>query len=251
MATVFAVSVHHGNARYAAQAAQAALDEVERIGQRLSRFLPPSDISRLNRAAAGETIVVHPDTLDCLAMAERLRQATGGAFDVAYNSESQTTSPPRFQLIIGRCAVRVLNSGLQLDLGGIGKGFALDRAAAILRDWDLRCYKLSAGASTHLVGAPPPGRPGWSFVLDQPAGPERLMLVDRAISASGIGVRGLHIIDPRNGQPVKRRQRAWALAPTGAEADALSTAFLVMNEAAVQAFCRDHPRIGYRLPTPK
>jgi thiamine biosynthesis lipoprotein len=74
-----------------------------------------------------------------------------------------------------------------------------------------------------------------------------LSLADASISASGIAVQGRHILDPRSGQPAPRQTRAWALAGSGAQSDALSTAFFVMTDEEVAAFCREHPMIGAAL----
>lgn len=233
MATVFGVSVWRQEETYARQAAQEALDKAERIERRLSRFIPSSDVSQLNRLPAGDCRVVHPDTLECLELAERIRKLTDNAFDVAFRSQPLTPGGDWLQLIRRGCMVRVLANGLQLDLGGIGKGFALDRMAGVLRDWAIDVYRIEASTSSLLFGDPLPGKTGWPVTLETHPAVERLQLCRQAVSASGTAVRGSHIVDPRNGRAASRR-RAWAITRSAAQADALSTALLVMSDAEIE-----------------
>jgi FAD:protein FMN transferase len=269
MAADFRLTLAEPDATYARQAAQAAFAELQQIDSRLSRYLETSDIFRVSRLARGQSTVVHADTFDCLRIALKVQAATAGAFDVAYGSAGTAAlgRGPAVELIDADCAVRVLADAVRLDLGGIGKGFALDRMAALLAEWDIASALLCASTSTLLAMDAPPGEPGWTVHVgekgDSPHLPERpegcfaqmgtvpffprLRLVRRAVSASGTAVRGNHIVDPRTGRPVEGRLRAWAVAPTAAEADALSTAFMVMSEEEVRDYCRQHPRISARL----
>ena len=99
------------------------------------------------------------------------------------------------------------------------------------------------GPAARRAGLGNPRRPG--------SRPQRLWLANRAIGASGTAVRGAHIIDPRTGRPAEGKFRTWALAATAAEADALSTAFMVMADDEVADYCRLHPGIeAYLLKTP-
>jgi FAD:protein FMN transferase len=138
--------------------------------------------------------------------------------------------------------VRVLTDGVRLDLGGIGKGYALDRMAVLLNEWDLERALLSASTSTVLALQPPLGATGWPIQF----GPEpelcHLTLRQNAFSGSGRAVQGSHIINPYTGQPAEGRFRAWAGAPTGAEADALSTAFMIMDEQDIAHLCKHQPQ---------
>jgi len=137
-----------------------------------------------------------------------------------------------------------------LDLGGIGKGFALDRMAAILADWDVTTSLLAASSSTLLGIGTPAGAEGWPVLVGPEKQPRKVFLKDRALSGSGVSVRGGHIVDPRRGVGVVRPFRAWAAAPSAAVADGLSTAFMVMSEGEVREFCRRHPTVaGWRQET--
>jgi thiamine biosynthesis lipoprotein len=302
MATTFRVVIATDEPRYAGQAAAAAFAELDAIESRLSRFAEGSDLFRINRLRRGEATLVHLDTFECLRIALEVQAETGGAFDVAYASLPKVSHlregiqrrhfaqyPPEgvkpsggagvkpaggaFALDEAGHTVRVLGEGVRLDLGGIGKGFALDRMAALLREWEITSALLCASTSTLLALDPPPGDEGWPVEFGSDEAPQRLHLANGAFSASGIGVKGSHIIDPRTGRPVNVTSRgcetrgrptprtgrpaegcfrAWAAAPTGALADALSTAFLVMGEDEIRAYCRHRPEVSaYVLPSPE
>lgn len=246
MGTVFSATIVHQQPRYARQAAQAAFAELERLEGRLSRFIEASDISRINRLKPGQATTVQMDTFDCLQIALRIQEETGGAFDVAYASCGPASSV-RFTLDERDHAVRVLAAGVRLDLGGIGKGFALDRMAALLSEWEIGCALLCAGNSTVLGTASPPDLPGWPVIIGTEPDCRRVDLVRGAVSGSGRSVRGHHIIDPRTGRPALRRLRAWATAPTAAVADALSTAFMIMSEREISRYCGLHPEVSARV----
>jgi thiamine biosynthesis lipoprotein len=238
MATTFTITIASDDHRYARQAAQATFDELDRIEGRLSRYVENSDVSRVNHLQAGQISVIHPDTFDCLRIALEAQRATDGAFDVAYASRNPSEIGSPFRLDSERNTVRVLRDGLLLDLGGIGKGFALDRMAEMLKDWVLESVLLAASTSTLLAGDPPPGDPGWPFSIGPRHDPYHLKLANRAVSGSGTAARGHHIMDPKNGQPSKAHFRAWAIARTAAMADALSTAFMVMPLEKIEECCR-------------
>ena len=137
-----------------------------------------------------------------------------------------------------------LGEGVAVDLGGIGKGYALDRMAEVLAEgWDVDAVLLDGGQSTVLAVGRPPGEDGWPVALRAPAGDEdvigRLRLADRALSGSATTARR-HIIDPRTRRPAEGTVASWVLAPTAAEADSLSTAFVVMSPEEVERYCREH-----------
>ncbi len=244
---MFQITVVEPDPVYAGQAAAAALAQLERVENRLSRYVETSDIFRINRLAPGQVTTVHPDTFQCLRIALEVQAATGGAFDVAYASAVRPDDGPPIELIEPGCVVRVLADGVRLDLGAIGKGFALDRMAALLAQWDIGTALLSASTSTVLALDPPPGERGWPIHVGTDHAPRRFWLANQAIGASGTAVRGAHIIDPRTGRPAEGKFRAWAVAPTAAEADALSTAFMVMADSEVDDYCRRHPGISAHL----
>jgi FAD:protein FMN transferase len=249
MSTRFRVVLLHSDRSYAQRAAETAFAELDRLQGRLSRFVEDSDVSRINRLAIGQSTTVHPDTFDCLGVAERIRRETGGVFDVAYAStdpggQRTSATSDRFHLDVERLRVTALVSGLRLDLGGIGKGFALDRLSALLADWDLDAALWAAGTSTWLARGMPPNHAGWPLTIGSDSSPEPFLLTRGAVSASGMAVRGPHMVDPRTGQAVSRHDRVWATAPAAAVADALSTAFFLMTEADIRAYCDPRPQVS-------
>ncbi len=249
MSTRFRVVLLHSDQSYAQQAAAAAFAELDRIEGRLSRFVEDSDVSRINRLAIGHSTTVHPDTFDCLCIADRIRRETGGIFDVAYASTDrggQIAGVPsdRFHLDVRRLRVTALVSGLRLDLGGIGKGFALDRLSALMKDWDLDAALWAAGTSTWLARGVPPNHSGWQLMIGSDSRPEPFVLTRGAISASGTAVRESHLVDPRTGQAASPYCRVWVAAPTAAVADALSTAFFLMTDTEIRAYCASRPQVS-------
>ncbi len=266
MATTFEILILHEDARYAHQAAWEAFEELNRLEQELSRFIENSDISRINNLAAGQPLRIGPDTFECLQLCARMSTETEGAFDITIGSllncwlheDKSTRMPSEKEIDTARrltgmhlvqldeaChRVQLEASPVYIDLGGFGKGYAVDRMAELLRDWSIDTVLIHGGASSVLALGAPPGTEGWPLTLSRP-GPRqqilaRLNLRERALGGSGLR-KGQHIIDPRTAHPVEGRVAAWASAPTAATADALSTAFVVMAPDAVNRYCSDHP----------
>lgn len=216
-------------ARAAAEAALALLPGLE---EALTRHVAHADLARLEHAPAGVPFPLNPDLFDCLAEALRWREATRGAFDPAWRCADRVRehgAPVPFTLDPGRLTLVPAIDRLQLDLGAIGKGFALDRLAELLRMWDAPAFCLIAGSgSSVLAGEPPPDAAGWPVGL----GGRTLHLARRAVGASGTGWRGMHLHDPAAGAPAAAAGTTWALAGSAAAADALSTAFHVLGSGA-------------------
>ena len=206
MATVFEVLCAHADARYAAQAAQAAFELVDRLEQLLSRFLENSDVSRVNHLAAGQGTQVSPWTMECLEIAWHLHGLTGGAFDPSIGSGLH-----RLELDPDGFTVHAREDGARLDLGGIGKGYAVDRVAELLEEWGIPRALVHGGYSSVLALEAPPDEDGWPLTLSAPGSGRILARVSarrRAFSASGMR-KGDHILDPRTGLAVRGRAGAW------------------------------------------
>ncbi|HEV2486861.1 MAG TPA: FAD:protein FMN transferase [Terracidiphilus sp.] len=234
MATHFQVRVTSDDKAYAAQAAQAAFDLVDSLESRLSRFRTGSDIARLAALTPGDTMRLSEPAFACLQIAKRMDEATGSAFCPSPAARTTQPSLPQWNLLPDDHAILCVSGRLEFDLGAIGKGFALDRTAALLRDWDCPSFLLIAGGSSILAGDQPTGHLGWSCGLGEDDSPQRFLLTHASLSGSGLAVKGNHILDPRTGRPALRQNRAWVLADTASESDALSTACMVLSEPEIE-----------------
>jgi thiamine biosynthesis lipoprotein ApbE len=243
-----------------------AFDEVARIEKSLSNWDPRSEVSRLNFAGVRAT----PVSDDLFAVIHRgmyWASLTGGAFDPAidpliraYDLRGEGRVPAAAEVTRVRDASRWTNvhldpgartvslaAGAGIETGGIGKGYALDRAAAVLRAAGVERALLDFGGQMLAIGAPA-GEKGWQVQLADPAdrthAVRTLMLRDASLSTSCQSERGIqvgdtfvgHVIDPRDGRPVRTSGSASVIARTGIDADALSTALLVLGPAEGERF---------------
>lgn len=265
MATRFTllISAADADATYARQAVNAVRIEVERLEEELSRFKAGSEIWRLSQLKTGQSMRLGLAAWDCLSLAKSLYQETGGAFDITIGplmrlwrqgdgslrqpaveeieEARRITGSHLFDLDESELSITLRAHPMVFDLGGIGKGYALDQAVQLLDDWGIRNALLNAGDSTVLALGAPPGAVAWPVS----AGGCEIALRDRALSGSGFAEQGGHIMDPRTLRPVSgRSQRRYALAPTAALADALSTAFMVMNDDEVRSLCARYPEVA-------
>ncbi|UCG50238.1 MAG: FAD:protein FMN transferase [Phycisphaerales bacterium] len=266
MATTFEILIVHEDERYARQAAAAAFAEVDRLESELSRYIENSDVARINSLPAGEPLLLGLDTFECLKISARIYAETDGAFDITIGSLLQcwrkddgtprTPSAEDLELARQRTGTHLLQldetehtvelsvSPVQVDLGGIGKGFAVDRVAQLLREWSIKIALISGGYSSVLALEAPSGSDGWPLTLSHPANRGQILarphLCRAALSGSGVQ-KGGHIISPRTGRPTSGKLAAWSGAPDAATADALSTAFMIMAPEEIRKYCSDHP----------
>jgi thiamine biosynthesis lipoprotein len=253
-------------------AAGEALNEADRVEALLTVFRDSSELSRINREAAGGCEGVDDEVLALLQRCAQLHAETDGAFDVTSTPLSRCwgflhrdarvpsdadLDRARASVGMSRVAldgesgsVRFDSDGMELNLNAIGKGYALDRMARVLRAHGVDRALLSAGSSSILaVGAP---RGGWPVDLRSPLVPRRIARVqlrDGALGTSGAGeqfviadgTRYGHVIDPRTGWPARGVLSASVITRDAAAADALSTAFLVGGSALAERYCERHP----------
>ena len=265
---MFEIWIPEEGAEYAAQAAAAVFTEIDRLDRLFNRFDPSSEIARLGRLRPGERLPVGVEMVECLETALSLREATAGAFAIDYATLVQyperntvgsrgdrSLPPPGFGVERTPGGFTVFrepgsDSPVRLDLGGIGKGLALDRCVEILADWSIENALLHGGTSTALgLGSGPEDdcARGWPVGFgESPGGVRRAFLRDRSMSGSGREVKGEHVTDPRRGEPAAGSALAWAAGISAAESDALSTAFLVMSPAETERFCRSRPDVWAR-----
>jgi thiamine biosynthesis lipoprotein len=273
MGSTFELLLAEEDEDYGRQISQAVFAEIDRIRELISRFDPTSEIGQINRLRAGQSLRIGVETYECLKKAQSIHAETEGAFDINVGSLmkyrdthfSESRSPRsdiRKQLelikksrgfLIKYLPTKEMEkpTELNLDLGGIGKGCALDSTLEILSDWGVKRALVHGGTSTALaIGTPPEGegqRKGWPVGIgvdwECPKTPKKFFLKDRALSGSGTEVKGDHIFDPRTNKPAKGHRAAWVSHPSAAVADALSTAFMVMSTEEVRAYCKGHPDV--------
>lgn len=261
---------------------QAALDLIDALELQMTVYRDDSEISRINATAHLGPVTVEPRLFRLLRFAVELSGATGGAYDVAAGSLSEAwgfvRGPRRvptpealaeardragshhLRLDPDRRTVAFDRPGVTINLGSIGKGYALDRVGELVRSYWWPTSGLVHGGRSSLlaIGSPPDQFGGrWRIAVRNPVDPAEplgvLHLRDRAVGMSGDAFQRFeaggrtygHIIDPRSGEPPAGGPASvTVLAPTAAEADALSTALYLMDEAAVATFLADRPEVG-------
>lgn len=248
MATAFEVRIASDDADYARRAATEAFVIVDRLENLLSRFREHSEISRLGRLDDGEGMRVSPETFECLRLATAMQAATGGAFDPALGHrlapDGNTEERGRLILYPEDSAVAREGGPVKLDLGAIGKGYALDLVARMLAEWELTSALLIAGGSSLLALDGPTPDTGWEVTLTRR---QSFRLRRKALGASGGAIKGAHILDPRDGKPCHLHARTWAVATSAAEADALSTACMLLEPEEIAEVCAALPESGAAL----
>ncbi len=268
-------------------AGEEALDEIQRLEDRLSLFRPTSEIARLNRHAAEGPVKVSPPVFALLCQAQQLAAATDGAFDPTIGPLMRAWGfhgargrlPEPAVLAAARACVGMNNvlfdetdftvcfarSGVTLDLGAIGKGYAIDCAVERLREAGVTSAFIHGGTSScHGLGTMPEGR-SWTAGVFEPAAAgtsaresptaETLLaevpLRDESLGVSAVwgkafragGQRFGHVLDPRAGEPVQRAALAAVALPSATESDALSTALLVLGEPGLETLARLRPKL--------
>ncbi len=280
MATTFEVALPVGSHPDPLAAAEAALDLIDALEDQMTVYRDHSEVSRLNASAADAFVEVEPQLFDLFAHCAIWTKETGGAFDIATGALTKAwgffrrepgVPDPRdrieamrrtgFRHVVldaERRAVKFRVGGLELNLGAVGKGYALDRAAELLRtEWGVRSALLhGGGSSAYAIGTPPGDARGWPIRLKHPARPDASLGVIR-LRDSGLGTSAAtyqhfeyngeklgHLLDPRTGWPAAGSLSASVVAPTAAEADAMSTAAFVLGACGAEALTSLRPALG-------
>lgn len=257
-------------------AGEEALEEIARVEQELSPFRAEAGLRRINAEAGARPVLVDAVMLGFLERAQRLSHALEGAFDPTVGAmleplrQGESLTPVRtaaLQRLVGfdrhvrldpdAGTVAFSAPGVRLDPGAIGKGYALERAAEVLRETGVRRALIHGGTSSvYGLGAPPETPDGWTVAIQDPRDPQRhlakVVLCDRALGVSashgrtfgqGEKKRG-HVIDPRSGASVHHTALAAAVTASPTDADAISTAVLVLGAALTERILARFPDVS-------
>ena len=273
MGTVFEITAYGEEAERTAQAVEEAFAVIRHADEVMSHYRDESELMEVNRRGGREAVPVPAELYAVLEASLRYGELSGGAFDITVaplvqlwkRAAERGRLPSNDEMAAARrlvgfrqlqllpvSRVQFARDDMQINLGAIGKGWAVDRAVEVLRAGGIRNAFVSAGSSTVYGLGAVPGEPGWPVDIRDPCGPEgsleRMVLKDASLSTSASyeqyseieGQRYSHIIDPRTGWPTEPLASATVVAPTATEADALSTAVYVLGLQEGQALLRQH-----------
>lgn len=285
MACQFEVFLNAAQYSRGASVAIDALDLIERLEAQMTVYSESSEVMHINRTAAQKAVVVEPRLFGLLELAVELYHDTRGAFDVTSGSLSQVwgfhrrqaaiPTPRDLEIALARVgtdrieldhntsSVRFRAPEVELNLGGIGKGYALDCCADMMTATGMSDFLWHGGQSSVLARGNGVGnadsQQGWIVGVRHPLRPEQrlaeIRLRDRALATSGSGVQFFrhhgkrygHILDPRTGLPAEGVLSATVIAPSAATADALSTAFYVLGSDDAAEYCRCHADVAFLI----
>ncbi|MCG7871642.1 MAG: FAD:protein FMN transferase [Candidatus Thiodiazotropha lotti] len=262
MGTRISVELWHEDTTLGELAITAVFDEFKRLDRKLSPYKSNSELSLVNRLAAESAIDISAELFYLLQESRKYAELTGGAFDITFASighqyDYRTGQKPdqqrtrqtlplidyrHIELDPKHNTVRFLRKGVKIDLGGIAKGYAVDRGIALLRERAIEHALISAGGDSRLIGDHR-GRP-WHIGIQAPRKKQAmaavLPLTDSAVSTSGDyerffetdGVRYHHIISPKTGHSAKDVQSVTILGANALRTDALSTSIFVLGAEA-------------------
>jgi FAD:protein FMN transferase len=271
MGTVYEIAAYDEFPAHASLAIDKAFAEIVRLDAVMSNYQPESDLSRLNRNGHLHAEVVPPDLYKIIEESLKYSRVSGGMFDItvaplvdlwkaALRGARVPTDAEREKLnacvgyekveLIAPDKVEFHSPCMRIDLGSIGKGYAVDRAVDILRANGIHDALIDAGQSTIYGMGAPPGRHAWEVHLRDPSGrvDPQVMLSENSVSTSeqtppsvlGNETAG-HIIDPQNGKPLETKYAVSIVAKTGTASDALSTTLLLVGPEKGKAVVKQVP----------
>ena len=263
MGNRFEISVIADSEEYAMQCIDEAVYEIQRIEKLLTTFAESSETNLINRNAGLEPVVVSREVFDLIARSKRISELTQGAFDITYGSvdkqlwnfdQHMTRLPDaatasrlvrliNFQNVVldeNKCTVLLREKGMRIGFGGIGKGYAADKAKALLVRKGINSGIVNASGDLTVWGTQPNGKQWTIGIADPNAGREAfssLELSNTSIATSGNyekfaivdGKKYSHTIDPKTGMPVTGIKSVTIIAPMAELADALATPVMIMG----------------------
>ena len=257
MNTWFEISFSGINESYARSAATEAFVEIDRLENLLSRYREGSDVDILNKRGSLEPVQVTEECWNCILQAMDLEILTEGIFSIAFEafmegSKETETLEAGSWLEMDPAAQSILfrYPGTKIDLGGIGKGYALDLVVQHLRDWEITSLLIHSGTSSVVACGNRDGSTGWPVTIGADQFPHNIQLLDGSLSGSSLAVQGCHILDLGEKGVLDTDRRVWAWAPTGGLSDGLSTSFMLMTLEQIEAICQNHAQLGALVVDP-
>lgn len=277
MWTKFEIIAYGPNRARLAEAADAAFEEIDRLDHQMSNYSETSELTHINRNAALKEVIVEKELFDFLKLSIEYSRTTGGAFDITvgplmrawgfFDNKGRVPDASELKSITGRVgfnhvllnqrahAIRFDREGVELDLGGIAKGYAVDKAAEILRASGVTSAFISAGSSSICAIGSPSDQSSWrvevSDPLDRSHKLDSIEIRDQSVSTSGCrektfesgGKTYCHIMDPRIGRPIEGLISATVITKSGVEAEAMSKALMVMGIEKAGEFLKSRPHV--------
>lgn len=271
MATYFKLSIYNEAEDYAKNAAQQVFHLIDELEDKLSRFRPDSDIARVNKLKKDEHLPLDFETWEVLKLAIQCHIDSQGTFDVGvaeqmnifraakqgilndYEThkalEKAQQKKAEASMFVDPETPRVycVNPGMFFDLGGIGKGYALDKVGELLQELGIATYTLSAGDSTLLIKNDTAVKPHFTYPIAAKYDREILELSNISVSASGTFHQGSHIFDPRTGRNdfTPQFERVWVAAKSATYSDAFSTAFFILSMDEIEHIVQSNEQIAW------
>jgi thiamine biosynthesis lipoprotein len=287
MGTIFTVAVYGRDRTFLSEVVEQVFEEVDRLDEQMSNYKPESELSTINREAAGHPVIVEPGLFHLLEICVQRSEQTDGAFDITvgplmkswgfFRGRGRLPSSAEIAQVLKRVGyqhlkldgarrtIRFDESGVEIDLGGIAKGYAVDRAVDILRANGITSALVSSGTSSIYALGSPPGAQGWKITLRDPYDAHRaadvIHLRNYSLSTSGSyerffeieGKSYCHIMNPHTGWPVQGVLSAAVLAATGTDTDGRSAGCFVMGVDGTRKYLATQPNLAviFYLPIAK
>jgi thiamine biosynthesis lipoprotein len=276
MGTEFTVAAYGRDPKFLAETVEEVFEEIDRIDAQMSNYKAESELSQINREAASRVMPVEPGLFALLQKSLQYSEDTGGAFDITvgplmkawgfFRGEGRVPSTEELHAVLTHVGyqhvkldpsartIRFDVPGIELDLGGIAKGYAVDRAVDILRENGVTAALVSSGMSTIYALGAPPYEEGWKIILRDPfdstVAADTVYLKNFSMSTSGNynkffklgGKTYSHIMDPHTGMPVENMLSTTVFVTTATDSDALSKLYVLGTEGSRQ-YLLVHPGI--------
>ena len=275
MGTIFSITAYGASSNYVEQVVRQAFQEIDRLNGTMSHYRPDSELSIINREAFGRNVAVTPELFELLQESFRLSEETAGTFDITVGQLMKSWGffqegervPSQVELldVLKRTgfhhvkldsetrSIRFDEPGIELDLGAIGKGYAVDRVIEILRENGIDCALVSSGTSSIYALGAPPGQKGWEISICHPLDRRKqacsFQLRDLSVSISGIHEKSFaldgrlytHILNPGDGMPAGKMLMSVVVTVSSTKSDALSTSFFAGGPDMSRAYLACHP----------